>query len=39
MMPAGQTIQLVREIAPAGQIVEQMAAQAETILRRIAPRD
>ncbi|MFC8511749.1 NAD(P)H-dependent flavin oxidoreductase [Streptomyces sp. NPDC057257] len=37
MMPAGQTIQLVHEIVPAGQIVEQMAAQADAILRQITP--
>lgn len=38
MMPAGQTVQLVHEIKPAGQIVEEMAAQAEQILRQVTPR-
>lgn len=33
MMPVGQTMQLVHEILPAGQIVENMAAEAQTILR------
>jgi len=38
MMPVGQTTQLVHEITPAGQIVTDMAAEAERILRGIAPR-
>jgi enoyl-[acyl-carrier protein] reductase II len=35
MMPAGQGIDLVTEITPAGQIVTDMAAQASQILRRL----
>ncbi|MFC9354423.1 NAD(P)H-dependent flavin oxidoreductase [Arthrobacter sp. NPDC057013] len=33
MMPVGQTMQLVHEILPAGQIVENMASDAEKILK------
>lgn len=33
MMPVGQTMQLVHEILPAGQIVENMAVEAQTILK------
>ncbi|MBT2533407.1 nitronate monooxygenase [Arthrobacter sp. ISL-48] len=36
MMPVGQTMQLVHEILPAGEIVENMASDAEKILRRLA---
>lgn len=36
MMPAGQAIQLIHEILPAGQIVESMVAEAEKILSGLA---
>jgi len=36
MMPVGQTMQLVHEIRPAGEIVTSMAAEAERILTRFA---
>jgi NAD(P)H-dependent flavin oxidoreductase YrpB (nitropropane dioxygenase family) len=36
MMPAGQAIELVHGIVPAGRIVEEMAAQAEQILVALA---
>jgi NAD(P)H-dependent flavin oxidoreductase YrpB (nitropropane dioxygenase family) len=39
MMPVGQTMQLVHEIRPAGEIVTSMVAEAEEILGRLAPRD
>jgi enoyl-[acyl-carrier protein] reductase II len=38
MMPVGQTMQLVHEITPAGEIVTSMAEQAEQILRGLAGR-
>ncbi|SKB44008.1 enoyl-[acyl-carrier protein] reductase II [Arthrobacter sp. 49Tsu3.1M3] len=36
MMPAGQGIQTVTEILPAGRIVTDMVAQAESLLKRLA---
>jgi NAD(P)H-dependent flavin oxidoreductase YrpB (nitropropane dioxygenase family) len=36
MMPVGQTMQLVHEIKPAGEIVTSMVAEAESILRDLA---
>lgn len=36
MMPAGQAVQLIDEVLPAGQIVERMVSEAEQILRRLA---
>ena len=38
MMPAGQAIQLIREIMPAAQIVESMVGEAEAILTGLAGR-
>ena len=38
MMPVGQTIQLVHEVKPAGEIVASMVAQAENILARLSTR-
>ena len=36
MMPVGQTMQLVHDIVPAGEIVTSMAAEAEQILKKLA---
>ncbi|MFC7359327.1 NAD(P)H-dependent flavin oxidoreductase [Nocardioides astragali] len=38
MMPVGQTLQLVHEITPAGDIVRATVHEAEAILTRLAPR-
>jgi len=35
MMPAGQAVEIIHEILPAGVIVENMVAEAEQILRRL----
>jgi NAD(P)H-dependent flavin oxidoreductase YrpB (nitropropane dioxygenase family) len=36
MMPVGQSVQLVHEILPAGEVVRRMVADAAAVLTRLA---